>query len=228
MLLSTQLQYGDDPIRNADVVVELENAGLDVVWVAEAYSYDAVSLMGYLAARTERVQIGAGILPIYSRTPTLTAMTAAGLDALSNGRAILGLGASGPQVIEGFHGVPYDKPVTRTREIIEICRKVWRRERLQHEGLYTIPLPEGQGTGLGKPLKLINHPVRSEIPIYVASLGPKNVEMTAEKADGWLPLFYLPEKAQDVWGADLAAGAAKRSADLGPMEIVAGDRKSVV
>src|ERR687887_1145658 len=132
MLLSTQLQYGDDPIRNAKAVVEFENAGLDVVWVAEAYTFDAVSLMGYLAAITERVQIGAGILPIYSRTPTLTAMTAAGLDALSEGRAILGLGASGPQVIEGFHGVPYDRPLQRTREIIEICRQAWRREALVH------------------------------------------------------------------------------------------------
>jgi alkanesulfonate monooxygenase SsuD/methylene tetrahydromethanopterin reductase-like flavin-dependent oxidoreductase (luciferase family) len=135
MLLSTQLQYSEDPARTAESVVAMEQAGLDVVWVAEAYSFDAVSLMGYLAARTERVQIGSGILPIYSRTPTLTAMTAAGLDALSGGRAILGLGASGPQVIEGFHGVPYDKPVARTREIIEICRKVWRRERLTNEGL---------------------------------------------------------------------------------------------
>ena len=115
MKLSTILPYGDDPIRNADAVIELEKAGLDVVWVAEAYSFDAVSLLGYLAARTERVEIGAAILPIYSRTPTLTAMTAAGLDALSGGRFILGLGASGPQVIEGFHGVPYDKPVARTR-----------------------------------------------------------------------------------------------------------------
>src|SRR5215210_5530646 len=158
MKLSTPLQYGDDPIRNAEAVVAMEQAGLDVVWVAEAYSFDAVSVMGYLAARTERVEIGSGILPLYSRTPTLTAMTAAGLDALSGGRAILGLGASGPQVIEGFHGVPYDKPVARTREIIEICRQVWRREKIQHEGIYTIPLPEGQGTGLGKPLKLINHP----------------------------------------------------------------------
>src|SRR5919112_3551616 len=126
MLLSTQLQYGDDPVRNAEAVVAMEQAGLDVVWVAEAYSFDAVSLMGYLAARTERVQIGSGILPIYTRTPTLTAMTAAGLDALSGGRAILGLGASGPQVIEGFDGVPYDKPVARTREIIGICRRGWR------------------------------------------------------------------------------------------------------
>src|SRR3954451_8378077 len=130
MLLSTQLQYGADPISNAESVVAMERAGLDAVWVAEAYSFDAVSLLGYLAARTERVQIVSGILPIYSRTPTLTAMTAAGLDALSRGRFLLGLGASGPQVIEGFHGVPYDKPVARTRETIEICRAVWRRERI--------------------------------------------------------------------------------------------------
>jgi F420-dependent oxidoreductase-like protein len=222
VLLSTQLQYGDDPIGNAEAVIALEQAGLDVVWVAEAYSYDAVSLMGYLAARTERVQIGSGILPIYSRTPTLTAMTAAGLDALTGGRAILGLGASGPQVIEGFHGVPYDKPVARTREIIEICRKVWRRERLQHDGLYTIPLPEGQGTGLGKPLKLINHPRRADIPIWVAALGDKNLELTAELADGWLPHAVLPEKMREVFGPALDAGFAKRSPDLGPLQITGG------
>jgi F420-dependent oxidoreductase-like protein len=150
-------------------------------------------------------------------------MTAASLDSLSNGRFILGLGASGPQVIEGFHGVPYDRPLGRTREIIDVCRKVWKRERLVHDGpSYKIPLPEGQGTGLGKPLKLINHPLRADIPIYVASLGPKNVEMTAEVANGWMPLFYLPEKAKDVWGADLAAGEAKRDAELGPLEVVAG------
>ncbi|MFC4943992.1 LLM class F420-dependent oxidoreductase [Pseudonocardia sp. GCM10023141] len=222
MQLSTALQYGDDPIRNAEAVVALEQAGLDVVWVAEAYSYDAVSLMGYLAARTERVQIGSGILPIYSRTPTLTAMTAAGVDALSGGRAILGLGASGPQVIEGFHGVAYDKPIARTREIIEICRKVWRREKLQHEGLYTIPLPEGQGTGLGKPLKLINHPRRADIPIWVASLGDKNVEMTAELANGWLPHVLMPEKVRDVFGPALDAGFAKRAPELGTLQITGG------
>jgi F420-dependent oxidoreductase-like protein len=179
--------------------------------------------MGYLAAKTDTVQIASGILPIYTRTPTLLAMTAASLDSLSNGRCVLGLGASGPQVIEGFHGVPYDRPLGRTREIIDICRQVWKRERVVHDGTsYQIPLPEGQGTGLGKPLKLINHPLREDIPIYVASLGPKNVAMTAEVADGWMPLFYLPEKAKDVWGADLAAGEAKRSADLGPLEVVAG------
>jgi F420-dependent oxidoreductase-like protein len=222
MLLSTQLQYGDDPIRNAEAVVAMEQEGLDVVWVAEAYSFDAVSLMGYLAAKTERVQIGSGILPIYSRTPALTAMTAAGLDALSGGRMILGLGASGPQVIEGFHGVPYDKPVARTREIIEICRKVWRRERLTNEGLYPIPLPEGQGTGLGKPLKLINHPLRADIPVWVASLGDKNVEMTAELANGWLPTVLMPEKLREVFGPALDAGTAKRAPELGALQITGG------
>ena len=228
MQLSTQLSYAGGFKQAVDQVVDLEKAGLDMVWVAEAYTFDAVSSMGYLAAKTSTVTLAAGILPIYSRTPTLIAMTAAGIDALSEGRCILGLGASGPQVIEGFHGVPYDRPLGRTREIIDICRKVWRREKLEHTGVsYNVPLPEGQGTGLGKPLKIINHPVRSEIPIYVASLGPKNVEMTAELADGWLPLFYLPEKAKDVWGDDLAAGAAKRSADLGPLEIVAGGMLSV-
>ena len=228
MQLSTQLSYAGGFKQAVDQVVDLEKAGLDMVWVAEAYTFDAVSSIGYLAAKTSTVKLAAGILPIYSRTPTLIAMTAAGIDALSDGRCVLGLGASGPQVIEGFHGVKYDRPLGRTREIIDICRQVWRREKVEHTGTsYNIPLPEGEGTGLGKPLKLINHPVRSDIPIYVASLGPKNVEMTAEKADGWLPLFYLPEKAKDVWGADLAAGTAKRSADLGELEIVAGGILSV-
>jgi F420-dependent oxidoreductase-like protein len=222
MKLSTQVQYSDDPVRSAEAVVALEQAGLDVAWVAEAYSYDAVSLMGYLAAKTERIEIGSGILPIYTRTPTLTAMTAAGLDALSGGRAILGLGASGPQVIEGFHGVTYDKPVARTREIIDICRQVWRREKVQNDGLYPIPLPEGQGTGLGKPLKLINHPVRADIPIWVASLGDKNVEMTAELANGWLPHILMPEKTREVFGPALDAGFAKRAPELGPLQITGG------
>jgi F420-dependent oxidoreductase-like protein len=228
MKLATSLNYAGSAKETAKQVQNLEKAGLDQIWVAEAYSYDAVSTMGYLAAVTDRVEICSGILPIYTRTPTLLAMTAAGLDALSDGRCVLGLGASGPQVIEGFHGVPYDKPLGRTKEIIEICRQVWRREKVEHSGpSYTIPLPEGQGTGLGKPLKLINHPVRAEIPVYVASLGPKNVQMTAEVADGWLPLFFYPEKAGDVWGDDLAAGAAKRSGELGPLEVVAGGLCSI-
>lgn len=222
MKLSTILPYGDDPIRNADAVTALEQAGLDAVWAAEAYSFDAVSLLGYLAARTERLEIGAAILPIYSRTPTLTAMTAAGLDALSGGRFNLGLGASGPQVIEGFHGVPYDKPIGRTREIIEICRQTWRREKVHSDGIYTIPLPEGEGTGLGKPLKLINHPKRDSIPIWVAALGEKNLTMTAELAQGWLPHVVLPEKIRDVFGDALDAGFAKRAPELGPLQIAGG------
>ena len=226
MRLSMQVPYAGTPAElsaAAGRVAELEHAGLDVVWVAEAYSFDAPSLMGYLAARTERVQIGAAILPIYTRTPTLLAMTAAGIDALSDGRCILGLGASGPQVIEGFHGVAYDAPLARTREVIEICRQVWRREPVVHEGAhYRIPLPSGEGTGLGKPLKLINRPVRADVPIYIAALGPKNVELTAEVADGWLPLFWVPEKAAEVFGPSLAAGSAARPAERGPLEIAAG------
>jgi F420-dependent oxidoreductase-like protein len=223
MKVSMPLSYAGGFKESAAQAVALEKAGLDTVWVAEAYGFDGVSLMGYLAAVTDTVEIGAAILPIYTRTPTLLGMTAAGVDALSDGRCVLGLGASGPQVIEGFHGVPYTQPLTRTREIIEICRKVWARERVTYEGkAYTLPLPPEQGTGLGKPLKLITRPVRDRIPIYVAALGPKNVRMTAEVADGWLPLFYLPEKVDEVWGDDLAAGAAARSADLAPLEIVAG------
>jgi F420-dependent oxidoreductase-like protein len=180
--------------------------------------------MGYLAALTETVEIGAAILPIFTRTPTLIAMTAAGVDALSDGRFQLGLGASGPQVIEGFHGVAYTNPLGRTREIVAICRDVWKREApVTHQGKnYTLPLPPGEGTGLGKALKIIAHPVRSEIPIWIASLGEKNVALTAEIANGWLPMLYIPERAKEVWGAPLAAGEAKRSGDLGELMISAG------
>ena len=224
MKISTQLNYSGDYQAAAQQVVEYEKAGLDMVWVAEAYGFDAVSLMGYLAAKTERITIASGILPIYTRTPALMAQTAAGLDAVSSGRFALGIGASGPQVIEGWHGVPYDKPVTRTREMIEICRKVWKREeKLTYDGrAYTLPLPGDRGTGLGKPLKIINHPLRSDIPIYVAALGPKSVAMTAELADGWLPVFFMPEKASDIWGAALAAGKKQRGAELGTLDVVAG------
>jgi F420-dependent oxidoreductase-like protein len=141
------------------------------------------------------------------------------LDNISGGRCILGIGSSGPQVIEGWHGVPFDRPVGRTREIVDICRAVWRREAVVHNGRsYTLPLPADQGTGLGKPLKIINHPVRDRIPIYVASLGPKNVELTAEVAEGWYPTFFWPDKAKDVWGDSLAAGAATRDPSLPPLE----------
>ena len=223
MRIGLGINYAGGFKEVAAEVADLERAGLDIVFVPEAYSFDAVSALGYLAASTERVQLASGILQLYTRTPTLTAMTAAGLDYVSDGRFTLGLGASGPQVIEGFHGVPYDAPIARTREVIDICRQVWRREYLQYQGKhYTIPLPAGQGTGLGKPLKLINQPVRERIPILVAALGPKNVELVAEIAEGWQPIFYLPEKAQDVWGKALAAGRAKRDPDLGELDVYAG------
>ncbi len=223
MKLGAMVGMRDDPDAFAAQARRLEDAGVEYLWTGEAYSADAVSTMGFLAAVTKKAQIGSSILPLYSRTPTLLAMTAVGLDRLSGGRSILGLGASGPQVIEGFHGVPYDAPVGRTKEIIEICRMVWRRDRVVHDGAsYHMPLPPGQGTGLGKALKLMDHPVRERIPIYVASLGPKNVEMTAELAEGWLPLHYWPERAGELWRPSLEAGQAKRSADLPPLEIVAG------
>src|SRR5579859_2311240 len=222
MKLSTQLSYAGRIKDSVDRVTDLERAGVDIVWVPEAYGFDAPSQMGYLAARTERIGLGSGILPIYSRTPALLAQTAAGIDALSDGRMILGLGASGPQVIEGWHGVPYSKPIERTREIIDICRRAWRREVVTNDGLYKLPLPPELGTGLGRPLKMVTHPVRDSIPIWVASLGPKNVQMTAEVADGWLPVMYIPEKADQVWGDALAKGRANRSPDLGPLDICAG------
>jgi F420-dependent oxidoreductase-like protein len=228
MKLSTLLPYGADLRRGIERARALESAGIDMVWVPEVYTFDAVSQLGYLAAITDRIEIGTGIMPLYSRTPTLTAMTAAGLDALSGGRFVLGLGASGPQVIEGWHGVAYERPLGRTRDVVEICRKVWRREVLIHDGrTFSVPLDEELGTGLGKPLRLISQPIRDRIPIYLASLGPKNVTLTAEIADGWLPVFYNPELAGDVWGADLAAGAAKRDPGLDPLEVVAGGLAAV-
>jgi F420-dependent oxidoreductase-like protein len=228
MKLSTMLMYAGNPREAADQVVALERGGLDTVWVAEAYGFDSPTLMGYLAARTETVEIGAAILNIYSRTPTALAQTAAGLDNVSGGRAILGLGASGPQVIEGWHGMAYDKPLGRTREVVEIVRSALRRETVNHQGkIFTIPLPPDQGLGLGKALKLLTKPQRPAVPIYVAALGEKNVAGTAEYADGWLPFLYAPEKADAVWGDSLRAGTAKRSADLGPLEISAGGMVAV-
>lgn len=222
MRIGMPLNYSGGFKETVDDLSTYEKAGLDIVYVPEAYSFDAVSQMGFIAARTERLEIASGILQIYTRTPTLTAMTAAGMDFVSDGRFTLGIGASGPQVIEGFHGVPYHAPLGRTREIVDICRQVWRREKVQHEGKhYSIPLPADQGTGLGKPLKLINHPVRDRIPIMIAAIGPKNVELVAEIAEAWEPIFYLPERAAEVWGEPLAAGKAKRDASLPPLDVVA-------
>ena len=224
MKISTLMSYAQGYVGATKEIVEMEKAGLDVAWVPEAYSFDGVSAMGYIAAKTEKITIASGILNIYSRTPALMAMTAAGIDALSEGRCMLGLGASGPQVIEGFHGVAYDAPMTRIREVVEICRMVWRREeKLVYEGKkYQVPLPSGEGTGLGKPLKIINHPYREEIPIALATLGEKSVEMTAELADAWLPAFYMAEGADAVWGDALRRGNAKRDPGRPPLDVYAG------
>jgi F420-dependent oxidoreductase-like protein len=221
MRTGTFLSYSGDFRAAAEEVVELEQVGLDIALVAEAYSYDAVSQLGYLAAKTSTIELGTGVVPIYTRTPSLLAMTAAGLDYVSDGRFRLGIGTSGPQVMEGFHGVPFDAPLGRTREVVEICRQVWRRENVQYDGkYYQVPLPADRGTRLGKPLHLINHPVRERIPITIAALGPKNVELTAEIAEGWQPVFFYPEKAEAVWGDALRAGLANRDPALGPLDVM--------
>ncbi|MDY6870359.1 MAG: LLM class F420-dependent oxidoreductase [Actinomycetota bacterium] len=217
----TFLSYAGGFHEAVEDVVELEKIGVDIALVAEAYSFDAISQLGYLAAKTSRIELGTGVVPIYVRTPSLLAMTAAGLDYVSDGRFRLGIGTSGPQVMEGFHGVPFDAPLGRTREVVEICRKVWRRENVEFDGrYYQIPLPADRGSGLGKPLHLINHPVRERIPITIAALGPKNVELTAEIAEGWQPVFFYPEKADAVWGGALRAGFAKRDQELGPLDVM--------
>ena len=222
MKLAVLVRPTPDPRAAADLAVAYEAAGVDVLVTGESYGFDAVSWLGFLAAVTERVELAAHVLPIYPRTPALTAMTAAGLDHLSGGRFILGLGASGPQVVEGWHAVPYDAPVARTREIVEICRSVWRREKLQHDGpRYPIPLPAGSGTGAGKPLKLIDRPLRPRIPVHLAALGPANVELTAEVAEGWVPYLYVPELADRVWAEPLGRGLAKRDEQLGTLDVTA-------
>jgi F420-dependent oxidoreductase-like protein len=217
------LDYSGGFREAADHVAALEKVGVDIALVAEAYSFDAVSQLGYLAAKTSTIELGSGVFPIYTRTPTLLAMTAAGLDYVSEGRFRLGIGTSGPQVMEGFHGVPFDAPMGRTREVVQICRQVWCRERLSHQGRhYQIPLPADRGTGLGKPLKLINTPVRERIPITIAALGPQNVALTAEIAEGWQPVFFYPERAGEVWGDALRAGMAKRDPGLGDLDVMVG------
>ncbi|MBA3287506.1 MAG: LLM class F420-dependent oxidoreductase [Acidimicrobiia bacterium] len=223
MQLAMMINYSGDFHADVARVQDLERAGLDLVWVPEAYSFDAISQVGFLAAKTQRVQIGTGIINVFSRTATAVAQTAAGCDFVSDGRFVLGLGASGPQVIEGFHGVAYEHPMPRIREYIEVCRMTWRREPVVYDGqVVHIPLPDGQGTGLGKPLKLINHPQRSDIPIYWASLMGKSVANTARHANGWLPVFFDPERFDQVWGDDLRTGLADRDPALGALQICAG------
>jgi F420-dependent oxidoreductase-like protein len=223
MRIGTTLAYSGGFRQAAAGLRDLEAAGVEIAFVPEAYSFDAVSQLGYLAAVTDRMLLASAILPIYTRTPSLLGMTAAGLDHVSDGRFVLGLGASGPQVVEGFHGVPYDAPIARTREVVEICRRVWRREEVVYQGAhYELPLPAERGTGLGKPLKLINHPVRDRIPIMLAAIGPKNVQLAAEIAEGWLPIFVHPGMLREVWGPSLDAGQARRDPGLGPLDIVVG------
>jgi F420-dependent oxidoreductase-like protein len=229
MKISMMLDHSGGFEQAVDGVVALEKVGLDQVMIAEAYGFDAVSQVGYLSAKTERLQIGTGILNVYSRTAALTAMTAAGCDLVSGGRFILGLGASGPQVIEGFHGVPFEKPMVRIKEYIEACRTIWKREEpFTFRGqAVQVPLPTGQGTGLGKALKIIDRPLRPDIPIWWASLMERSVEATAAHADGWLPIFFIPDLFDKVWGAPLKAGTARREASLGRLEIVAGGMVAV-
>jgi F420-dependent oxidoreductase-like protein len=193
---------------NIDLVKEAERAGFHSVWTAEAYGSDAVTPLAWIAGQTSRIHLGTGIMQMPARSPALTASTATSLDHLSGGRMLLGLGVSGPQVVEGWHGQPYGKPLVRTREYVSIVRAVWARERpLEHQGVhYQIPYRGPGASGLGKPLKSILH--GRQIPIYIAAIGPKSVEQTAEIADGWLPIWYSPYRTKVYRGA-LEAGFAK-------------------
>jgi len=197
---------GTNPADLFPLVQEAERLGFDSVWVAEAWGTDAVSVLGWLAGRTEGIKLGSAIMQIPGRTPANAAMTAATLDLLSGGRFMLGLGTSGPQVVEGWHGQPWGKPLGKTREYVEIVRAALRREVVEHDGEhYGIPYDGPGATGLGKPLKLMLRPLRAEIPIYLAALGPKNVSLAAEIADGWLPIFVAPERFDEAFGPSLAA-----------------------
>lgn len=210
--LGLELPYTEMGDRDSmiDLARLAEDLGYDVVWCSELYSFDAFTTLTQIATATERIKLGTNIANIYARTPAMLASTAASLDQISGGRFILGIGVSGPQVIEGWHGVPYDRPITRTRETIEIVRRVLSGDKLVHEGdVFT----------LTKGLRIINKPLRPDLPIYVASLGPKNVEMTAELADGWLPTFFSPAHALQTFGPGLDAGRVKRSPSLGPLEV---------
>ena len=201
-----------NPVQMA---VAAENLGYDSVWVAEAWGSDAVSVLAWIGAKTERIRLGTGILQIPSRSPALTAMTAATIDRLSKGRLLLGLGVSGPQVIEGWHGVDYGTPLLRTREAIAIIRQVLAHKNpLTYKGnVYRIPIENK--TNLGKPLKLMLSPTRKEIPIYVAAIGPKNVALAREIANGWLPLFYSPHH-QNIFKEALATPGHTDEFDIAP------------
>lgn len=222
MRIGLNIGYAGSAMSDIWPLIETaDRVGFDSVWAAEAYGSDAVTVLAYIAARTEQIKVGSAILQIPARTPANTAMTAMTLDALSGARFLLGLGVSGPQVVEGWHGVAYGKPLGRTREYVEIVRKAIAREApLEHHGEhYEIPYQGEDATGLGKPLKSILHPVRDRVPIYLAAIGPKNVELTAEIADGWLPIFYSPER-EDIYNENLDRGLEKAGRDPSDIEIV--------
>lgn len=227
MRLGINLGYfgaGNDA-DNLAVAQEADRLGYAVCWAAEAYGSDAATVLSWVAAQTTRIDVGSAIFQIPARTPTMTAMTAATLDVLSGGRFRLGLGVSGPQVSEGWYGVKFDKPLARTREYVEVIRKAMRRERVTHEGAnWTLPLPGGPG----KPLKLTVHPVREHIPLYIAAVGPKNLELTGEIADGWLGVFHAPEHAEEslvhIRAGREKAGLAMTDFDVVPtVPLVVGD-----
>ncbi len=202
---------------NLAVAREAERLGYEVCWAAEAYGSDAPTVLAWVAAHTERIDVGAGILQIPARAPAMTAMTAATLDSLSGGRFRLGLGVSGPQVSEGWYGVGFDHPLARTREYVAIVRKALTRERLTHEGEHwTLPLPGGQG----KPIKLTVHPVRERIPLYIAAIGPKNLAQTGEIADGALLVFFAPEQAEETTLGPLREGRARAGLTLEGFDVV--------
>jgi len=218
MRLGLNLGYwgaGNDA-DNLALAREADKLGYSVAWAAEAYGSDAATVLTWVAAQTERIDVGSAVFQIPGRTPANTAMTAATLDTLSGGRFRLGLGVSGPQVSEGWHGVRFDKPLARTREYVAIIRKALARERLTFEGeFFTLPLPDGPG----KALTLTVHPVRERIPIYLAAVGPKNLELAGEIADGWLAIFYSPEFAPELL-AHIAEGRAKVGQTLAGFDIV--------
>jgi F420-dependent oxidoreductase-like protein len=191
---------GTNPLELIELAQEAERVGYDSAWAAEAWGTDAVSVLAWLAATTSTIKVGSAILQIPARTPANTAMTAATLDLMSGGRFLLGLGTSGPQVVEGWHGEPWGKPLGKTREYVELVRAALRRETIEYDGEhYTVPYRGNGATGLGKPLKLMARPLRADIPIYLASLRRRSVELAAEIADGWLPIFFSPERAHKVF-----------------------------
>ena len=210
MRLGLNCGYSGARMRlDMDLICEADRLGFHSVWTAEAYGSDAITPLAWIAARTEKIHVASGIMQMPARTPAMTAMTAMTLDHLSNGRFLCGLGVSGPQVVEGWHGVRYGKPLVRTREYVEILRAIWAREKpLVHHGEhYDIPFEGPGASGLGKPLKSILH--GRPIPIYLAAIGPKSVAQAAEIADGWLPIFYSPFRAPKVYQPSLDQGFAK-------------------